>query len=119
MAIDSENKRRSTHGYIPWCLLLPIPDGTISEADRYSVSGLYSGVAGWTVTGNINTENKRRSVQAYCPCAIIAPVADGAIGARDRYAMGWIYSGMNVPSLESRKTVTMTGEVNILIELLQ
>ena len=39
MAIDTENKRRSTlHA-------LPAPDGTIGDADRAQVLWIYSGIA--------------------------------------------------------------------------
>jgi len=38
MAIDTENKRRSTMA------VLPVPDGTIAQADRQQVAWIYAGI---------------------------------------------------------------------------
>ena len=45
MAIDTENKRRSVIGYTHPAIVLPLPDGTISQLDRQHVCGIYSGIA--------------------------------------------------------------------------
>lgn len=45
MAIDTENKRRSVHGYTFPALILPTADGTIRALDRQHVCGLYAGIA--------------------------------------------------------------------------
>lgn len=38
MAIDTENKRRSTMA------VLPVPDGTVGQADRQQVAWIYAGI---------------------------------------------------------------------------
>jgi len=43
MAIDTEDKRRSTHG-IGFYRVLPVPDGTIGDADRAHIF-IYSGIS--------------------------------------------------------------------------
>lgn len=43
MAIDSEDKRRGAQG-LPWEPRLPTADGTIDQADRQQVVGVYPGV---------------------------------------------------------------------------
>ena len=44
MAIDSEDKRRSVHGYLgPFAVIAPRPDGALDEADRKHVAGIYRG----------------------------------------------------------------------------
>ncbi len=46
MAIDTREKRSSAvHVMLPWRGMLPLPDGTISDADRQHVALLYSGIA--------------------------------------------------------------------------
>lgn len=43
--IDSREKRASAIGLMrPWMLVLPAPDGTISQADRQQVDFSYSGI---------------------------------------------------------------------------
>ncbi len=42
MAIDSENKRRSVANWI--CHIPPVPDNSISAADREHVAGIYCGI---------------------------------------------------------------------------
>ena len=49
MTIDSEDKRRSASNWGLW--ILPVPDGTISGADKQHVAGFYRGIAAsspWT-----------------------------------------------------------------------
>ena len=50
MAIDNTNKRRSAQN-LPWFVICPAPDGTISRADRELVAGYYCGIpaAGATI----------------------------------------------------------------------
>lgn len=44
MAIDSADKRRSVHGYMgPFAVIGPVPDGSLDEADRKHVAGIYRG----------------------------------------------------------------------------
>jgi hypothetical protein len=44
VAIDSEDKRRSVHGYLgPFAVIAPRPDGALDEADRKHVAGIYRG----------------------------------------------------------------------------
>ena len=43
MAIDSANKRRSAQN-LPWFIICPAPDGTVSTADRELVAGYYCGI---------------------------------------------------------------------------
>lgn len=43
MAIDSEDKRRAAQS-TPWDPVLPTADGTIDQADRQQVVGVYPGV---------------------------------------------------------------------------
>lgn len=46
MAIDTADKRNSAiHVLSPWRGMLPLPDGTIGDADRQHVALLYSGIA--------------------------------------------------------------------------
>lgn len=45
MAIDTENKRASAFAVDTMILILPAPDGSIGDADRAHVGGLYSGIA--------------------------------------------------------------------------
>ncbi len=56
MAIDTQTKRRSVHGYAgPSAVIAPLVDGAaLDEADRRAVAGLYRGItsgAGGTLTG--------------------------------------------------------------------
>lgn len=44
MAVDTETKRRSVHGYTNQALILPVPDGAITLLDRRHVSGIYAGI---------------------------------------------------------------------------
>lgn len=44
MALDTALKRASAlHGALPWRSILPIPDGTVHQADRATVGLHYSG----------------------------------------------------------------------------
>lgn len=43
MAIDSESKRRAAQS-VPWHPIPPTADGTIDQADRQQVVGVYPGV---------------------------------------------------------------------------
>jgi hypothetical protein len=43
MAIDDEDKRRAAQS-TPWQPVLPTADGTIDQADRQQVAGVYPGV---------------------------------------------------------------------------
>lgn len=46
MPIDTETKRRSVLGLgLPPFVILPVPDGTISAADRIHIAGYYAGIA--------------------------------------------------------------------------
>lgn len=46
MPLDSRNKRASAvHVSLPWRGLLPLPDGTITAADRQQIAWHYSGIA--------------------------------------------------------------------------
>lgn len=46
MAIDDQNKRRSVLGLgLAPFIVLPVPDGTISAADRIHIAGYYAGIA--------------------------------------------------------------------------
>jgi len=44
MAIDTENKRRSTHGIWAVCRILPVPDNSMTIEDRWHL-WLYRGLA--------------------------------------------------------------------------
>lgn len=44
MAIDTESKRRSVHGY-GIGTIAPVADGTIGSADREHMAWLYAGIA--------------------------------------------------------------------------
>jgi len=44
MAIDSKDKRASVFSMFGFCSLFPVADGSISEADRLHVGGLYRGI---------------------------------------------------------------------------
>ena len=47
MAIDSHDKRRSALGHgLPHMAVMPVADGTIDDADRPHVMGLYHRAAG-------------------------------------------------------------------------
>jgi hypothetical protein len=54
VAIDTEGKRRSVHGYtgIP---IFPVADGTIAALDRQHVVGIYAGIAAAILTPIIET----------------------------------------------------------------
>jgi len=43
MAIDTQNKRRSVHGYT-LNVVAPVPDATIGTADRAHMAWLYAGL---------------------------------------------------------------------------
>jgi len=43
MAIDDTNKRRSAQN-LPWFIICPAPDGTVSAADRELIAGYYCGI---------------------------------------------------------------------------
>lgn len=46
MAIDTRGKRASVLGLtLPFAMHMPIPDGTIADADRQHISWLYAGIA--------------------------------------------------------------------------
>ncbi len=52
MAIDTENKRRSVANWLRF--ILPVPDGSISKADREHAAGFYCGIpAGMPVSTKI------------------------------------------------------------------
>ncbi len=54
MAIDSETKRRAAiSAGIPFIVLMPVSDGTISAADRQMMADVYPGV---TVAGEAPSE---------------------------------------------------------------
>lgn len=49
MAIDTENKKRSASSMVPPIIVYPVPDGTITQADRQHVSFIYRGIAVATI----------------------------------------------------------------------
>ena len=55
MAIDSETKRRAAiSAGIPFIVMTPVADGSISAADRQMMADVYPGIsAGAPVTGDI------------------------------------------------------------------
>lgn len=44
MAVDTETRRRSVHGYTHPAIILPVADASIDAADRQHVCGLYASV---------------------------------------------------------------------------
>ena len=59
--LDTRNKRSSgLHVTLPWRGLFPLPDGTVSAADRQHADGQYSGIAAAaaqqaTILGDLTT----------------------------------------------------------------
>jgi len=45
VAIDTETKRRSVHGYAAGGIIAPVADGSIGAGDRVHMAWLYSGLA--------------------------------------------------------------------------
>ena len=43
MAVDTQNKRRSVSNFL-FCVLAPVPDGSVDISDRMQVSFLYPGI---------------------------------------------------------------------------
>ena len=60
MAIDTRNKRSSAI-FIgsPWRGMLPLPDGTIGQADRQHAAFLYSGILAAIVSEQADTVYRR------------------------------------------------------------
>lgn len=46
MPVDTRNKRSSAiQTMIPWRGMLPVPDGTVGQADRQHVAYIYAGIS--------------------------------------------------------------------------
>ena len=44
MAIDTQNKRRAVSNFL-FCVLAPVPDGSVDTSDRMQISFLYPGIS--------------------------------------------------------------------------
>ena len=51
MAVDTAAKRASALGFALFGIVLPVPDGTITQGDRQHLAGYYSGISTAVVSG--------------------------------------------------------------------
>jgi len=56
MAIDNTNKRRSAQN-LPWFVIYPAPDGTISTTDRELIAGFYCGILASSLVAYLQADN--------------------------------------------------------------
>ena len=56
MAIDTTNKRRSAQN-LPWFVICPTPDGTVSTADRELIAGFYCGIPASSLVAYLQVDN--------------------------------------------------------------
>lgn len=75
MAVDTRDKRASAVMHtLPWRQLLPLPDGTVAQADRQQTAHHYSGIAaeaaaaiaaGIEVTATVSKHNTSADVHKH------------------------------------------------------
>ena len=90
MAIDSRQKRTSAVNL--YKLIMPVADGTINQADREHITGLYMGITAQTPL----SRQDRTSVANYHN--LVMPVADGTISQTDRAHSAGMYTGIAAQS---------------------
>jgi len=87
------DRRSAIHVGVPWRGTLPLPDGTISQADRAQVASLYGGTlssAARTLQGS--------EIHVGLPWRGVLPVVDGSVDIGDRHQVAAYYRELSTPA---------------------
>ncbi len=98
--LDSRDKRAAGLQFLqPWLFTPPLPDATLSAADRDHLGRLYRGIA-LSIPGGLNSRERRASALEYLQTGVFAPpLPDATLATPDRYQLRTLYSGFSASTI--------------------